>query len=250
MKRTRAVVVPLLLVPALLLAQPRRQRVIMSDSTGPSSAARQVEGVLSIPELSAVIGEDGGRMVVDHVMEPGMRPKGYEKTDVQEGDVLLMADGKKMNTLKDARDHYEAAAAGSTVKLGFRRNEQMLIASFVKADPREMPKVRMMVSHGGPETDMLGVPQVGLRFGSRNKLVVIQDVLPNAATRLPGADVREGDVVTKLNGETVSSFREFARLYERVAAGARIELSTSRKDSSQTVSFAKPEDTGRVIIRR
>ena len=205
--------------------------------------------LLHIPELSAMIAENGGGVTIDRIMEPAMRAKGYEQTEVKEGDMILMVNGKKISTLSVLKELYNSASTGSTMKLGIKRNDEMMIASFVKADPSTMPHMRMMISKDD-EGDFLGIPQVGLRFTSKGKDVVIKEVLPNAATVLQGVDVKEGDVVTALNASPIKSFKVFETLYQKIRVGDRVEMTVGRGDKTMKIVFSKPENNGRVMIRR
>src|ERR1051325_3764812 len=139
-------------------------------------------------------------------------------------------------------------ATGATVKLGVRRKEEMLIASFVKADPDKLPKLKMIVSHGGDE-DMFGIPQAGLIFGDKGKTVVVREVLSNPSSEVRG-EARKGDIVVKLNGSPVNSLKALRAAYEKLAVGANIRLVTSRSGKESTLEFSKPKDEGRMIIRR
>ena len=224
--------------------------ITVKHDTSGTLPEHQMEGELfHIPELSAMIADDGGKLVVDHIMEPEMRAKGYEKTDVKEGDIILMANGKKLNGLPDLKDLYTTATVGATVKFGMKRTDEMLIASFIKADPKSMPRMRMMISHGEDE-DFLGIPQVGLRFTSKGDDVVVKEVLPTASTELHGVDVKEGDVITKVNGSKITSFKSFETAYKNIRVGGGVKLIATRGGKSRTIAFSKPKDNGHVIIRR
>ena len=106
-----------------------------------------------------------------------------------------------------------------------------------------------MISHGEDE-DFLGIPQVGLRFTSKGEDVVVKEVLQNASTELHGVDVKEGDVITKVNGSPIRSFKSFEAAYKKIRVGDRVKLVATRAGKSWTIAFSKPKDDGRVIIRR
>jgi S1-C subfamily serine protease len=248
-KLATSVLVTILIISSTFAANQNRTMIVKHDTSETLPGNIGENDLLHIPELSALIAGNAEQLTVDHVIEPEMRAKGYEKTDVQEGDVIFMVNGKKLNKLSDLKEIYNLASIGSTVKLGIKRNKQMMIASFVKADPKSMPKMRMMISHGDDE-DFLGIPQIGLRFSSTGKDVVVKEVLPNASTELPDVDVKEGDAITKINGSSITSFKTFEKAYKKIHAGERVELVAKRGGKSQTIVFPKPKDNGHVIIRR
>jgi S1-C subfamily serine protease len=215
---------------------------------GPGIRTTTATDLLPLPELAAIIAEDSGRIVVDHIMEPGMRPKGYEKTDLKEGDIILMANGGKLASVSALRDLYESAGIGSTVRIGARRGSEMLIASFVKADPKNLPRLKMSVSRGGGD-DMFVLPQAGLLLAEKGKSVVVQDVI---ATPEGGAksDAQKGDLVTALNGSPLHSLKDLRAIYSKIAVGDRVQLETSRAGKAGKLEFAKVKDEGKVTIRR
>ncbi len=214
------------------------------------------ENMLHVPELSAMIMEEGKELRVDHIMEPEMRMKGYEKTDLKEGDKILMANGKKVGSMKELKEIYNKIATGETVKFGVKRNEGTLIASFVKADQKDMPKMKMMIAEGGGggnwegNVDILGVPQIGLIFSNKGSDVIVKSIMPEKSDAIKNADVKEGDIVSTLNTFAVKSFGDFQKRYEKIPAGDKVEIVLSRAGKSETISFTKPKDEGKMIIRR
>jgi S1-C subfamily serine protease len=229
----------------------RQHTVIRTQSIDTSGAmvrgGAQQEN-LPVLEAAAIIGQDGDTLVVGHILEENMRPKGYEKTELEEGDAILMANGKKVTTVGALRELYEGAAIGSTVKLGVRRKSEMMIASFIKADPKTLPKLRMMISSGGDQ-EILGIPQAGFLLTVKGKQLAVKDVLPNASDKLRET-MHTGDLVLKVNESAIHSFKEFRAVYDKISEGAPVKLLTSRAGKTQTVEFAKPKDDGRVTIRR
>src|SRR6266852_1260750 len=83
MKRLLAIVLPALLalvthpLPAQGQDTPRIRKIVRGD---PALKRAETDEALVIPEVSAMISEEGGNVVIDHILEPGMRAKGYEKT--------------------------------------------------------------------------------------------------------------------------------------------------------------------------
>jgi S1-C subfamily serine protease len=224
-------------------------KIIRKGPGGETMKEITQDQILSVPELSAMILEQERELVVDHIMEPEMRMKGYEATDLKEGDKVLMADGKKLGSLKELRELYEKAAPGATMKLGLKRGEELVLASFKKADPKDLPKTRMIIS-GGDDKRLLGIPKVGLILTEKDNAVVVERVLENAAKELKGADVKEGDVITTLNTFPVKSFADFQDRYEKIPVGDKVELVSKRSGRSETLTFAKPKSEGKMIIRR
>lgn len=240
----------LLLVTAVAASSQMSERHIERGDSGKKVIIRDgAEEMFHIPELAAMIIESDGKIVVDHVIEEGMRPKGYEKTEVAEGDVIAMANGQKVATASALKDLYTKAEIGSTIKLGIKRKDEMLIASFVKADPKDMPKMRMMISREGGDIELLGIPQVGLILSKEGERVVVKEVLPENIKKLD-AEVRSGDVLKSLGNSEVTSFKWLREHYEKIGVGEKVQFTFSRGSKQYTVTFAKPKDEGKMMIRR
>jgi S1-C subfamily serine protease len=218
------------------------------------SAVRRVvvEGdIVDIPELASLFVGAYGTVVVDRVMDPSMRPKGNERIDIQEGDVLLMVSGRRVKSLADFRALYEEAKPGSELKLGVERNHAMLIIPFVKGDPEAMPKRRVVIRNGpdGGDKDFLGIPGVGLIVGEKG-IVRFGNTFPEASGHITGELPSEGDVIASINGTKASSFSEFAGIYRALSTGAKVTLGIQHGNSARTISFTKPDDAGKLIINR
>jgi S1-C subfamily serine protease len=249
MKRTTLFALTALFLLAAIPALSQQMKILRRGAGGEQMKTLTQDEMLIIPELSAVILEQDKAFVVDHIMEPAMRLKGYETTDLKEGDKILMADGKKVASLKELREHCASAAPGTTIKLGLKRGEEMVLASYTKADPKDLPKTRMIIG-GGDDKEMMALPQVGLIFTAKGNDVVVDKVLENAPTALSGGALKEGDVITKLNTFSVTSFESFQKRFENIPVGDKVELVAKRGAATATVTFAKPKRDGKVVIRR
>ena len=62
----------------------------------------------------------------------GNLPKEFESIDLQEGDRILMLNGKRVKSIGDLRDVYEALAVADSVQFGIKRDDQMRIVSYLK----------------------------------------------------------------------------------------------------------------------
>lgn len=111
--------------------------------------------VCPIFEIGAMILDDGVSVRVDRVSDH-MLAKGYKPADLKLGDVVLMINGKSVKSLTDIEDLYKSSEIGATIKLGLKRGEEMLMVSFVKADPATLPKMQKKIvrkNADGTETE-------------------------------------------------------------------------------------------------
>lgn len=105
----------------------------------------RVEGGAFIPELGCVLGDEAKQVKILHAMPGANRPKAYAGIDVQANDLILMVNAKPLKTSAAFKTLYEALAPGDTITLGIKRGEAMHLASFLKMDPKDMPKDRKIV---------------------------------------------------------------------------------------------------------
>lgn len=120
------------LMPGLVTAQQAIRRTLTLDNS------------VVIFEIGAVITSEEGRLTVLDVMDPADLPDGAVAVDIQTGDRVMMFNGKKVETIKDLRTAYDAAAVGKTNKLGFKRGEELLVVEFKQMSPDERPQKVMI----------------------------------------------------------------------------------------------------------
>ena len=236
---------------------------------------RQIEGsageIFDVPEISALIIGGEKELKIDFVAPKDMRLKGYEDVDVQEGDVVLLFNGKRTKTIAALKGAYEAAAIGDTVKMGIRRGTEMFFASFKKADPKTLPKRKIVIGDGpeGAPPDGEGtatrtftfksagegadgsrpILELGILAGIADKKVKVLQKLSLPGNSSPAVDLQAGDFLETLNNKTFSSPDELAGLLEKIPVGEKVELKYSRGEKTLNASFAKPQARGRIMMR-
>lgn len=252
-----------------------QEKTVVRDSTGgrPSFTFKNIEagpgGVFTLPELGAVIIGGEKEIKVEAVMPAEHRPKTYKDIDLQNGDLILMMNAKRVKSVKEIEEIYNGLKAGEEVKLGIKRKEERFIASFAKADPKDLPQRMMMVMDtdnaggqagptrrlvmGGREFsgDVAPLPGLGIIAGSKERGEVrVLDLMPNASQALGSVDIKKDDVIQTLNGEKIKSAVQLGELYEKIAVGAKVELHYRRGNKDMTASLAKPEAPAGATIRR
>ncbi len=228
-----------------------------------------IEGeMFRIAELSVMLSEDGENTVkVAMAMPKDMRREPYRGVDIQEGDVILYLNGKRIRKVKAFEEQYAELEIGAKVQIGIKRDKDPFIISFDKADPKDLPQMQMTGSGSGegghspgvqrmmltPE-DMGGYenlkPVLGLAviLGEEEEMVKVARVLP-----LPGMDkneLKDGDIIQALNGQKVKSTQQFEEIYKKVEVGDKLDIELSRDGHKLSVSVVKPKARGNIIIRQ
>jgi S1-C subfamily serine protease len=119
------------------------QTTVQKDGGGRTMI--RIEGGAFIPELGCVLGDEGKQVKVLHALPGSNRPKAYAGVDVQGNDLILMVNAKPLKAANAFKSIYESLAPGDTITLGIKRGEAMHLATFVKMDPKDMPKDRKIV---------------------------------------------------------------------------------------------------------
>lgn len=233
--------------------------------------ARPGEGeIFFLNELSAIISEKDGVIIVEHAMPNDQRPELYRDVDFKQGDEILMVNANRVKLVNELEKIYNELQVGETMKLGVRRGEEMFIVSFNKMDPEKLPKNKLMIRKGVPAGDEAGKePKIssyqikiddtdgkikfltgtGLILKEMGSQVKIDKVIPEMVQEMGEINVKEGDVVIELNGEKIKSLAQFTKIYDEIKVGDEVQLITMREKKQIDVKFKKPETEGQVLIK-
>lgn len=227
-----------------------------------------------IPELGAMTSSDEGKLTVDFMPPAGDLPKAYRDVDLKNGDIIMMANGKKMKSAADLEKLYDALKVGDEIKLGIKRDKGMLIASFKKADEKDLPKRKIMtmslggdgggkmttteggivqtMTFGGDGQALSIVPELGLLLIGQDDKVVLANLLPNAVAVFGENEISEGDVLSEINGKKVTTTAGFEEIYNAIPVGDMFRLQfVADKSEIFNTTIKKPKaQTGGMMIRK
>jgi hypothetical protein len=224
--------------------------------------------LFDLPELGAIIVGGDKELRIEAIVPAEGRPKSHAGVDLQEGDVVLLFNRKRVKTIADIKEAYEGAAVADTIKMGIRRGQEMFLVSFVKADPKNLPKRELKIIGGsGPEgkpapgqsfsfkaSGKMGegvapVLELGIIIGGVGKQVKVIDKLQIPGTALEGVDFQKDDVLQTLNGKAITSTEQFSTEFGKITVGDKVELKYRRGDKPMTAAFAKPQARGKIMMK-
>lgn len=205
------------------------------------------DNAVIIREVGVVIVEKNNKLIVDIILGN----HNQESSDIQKDDEVLMANGKKVKTAKDLQQQYENANVGDEFKIGLKRGENLMLAKFTKKSDEELNKaggsmVMRMEKKEGEEI----LPALGLAFGTKDKQVVVNGVLPTAANNFKTFSPTSGDIIVSINGKSVTKAESFIEAYDALEEGDTVTIVLSRDGKENTEIFKKPKPMGRMIINR
>ncbi len=226
------------LIPGLITASQEPKRVTRTLSSDNSAIIR---------EVGAVIVPKNDKLIVDIILGNYE----HQAADVMKDDEVLMANGKKVKTVKDLQEQYENTKVGDEFKIGLKRGENLLMAKFTKKSEEELNKAggTMVMRMEQKEGDEI-LPALGLSFSTKGKQVIINGVLPTAANNFKSFTPKEGDAIVSINGKSVAKAESFVEAYDALSEGDKVTLVFSRSGKESTVTFSKPKPMGRMIINK
>ena len=98
-----------------------------------------------IKEVGALLSEKDQVVSVMMVLPEDARPKGYKEIVVKKDDQILMLNKKRIKSLADFEKIYNELEIDELVKMGVRRDGELMIVEFKKIDPEKLPKGRQMM---------------------------------------------------------------------------------------------------------
>ncbi|NUN70190.1 MAG: PDZ domain-containing protein [Bacteroidetes bacterium] len=207
-----------------------------------------LDDAVILREIGAVVTPKEERLAVEVVLGNNEQ----QSSDIRKGDVILMANGKKLSTMKDLRGLYEKCAPGQEFKLGVKRGESLMMVSFTRKSDEEMNKQtgggQMVMRMEQKEGEVL-LPALGLKLTTKDRAAVIIEVLPSASSNFETAVPKKGDIIRTLNGTAVASAEEFDELYTPIGKGATVTIVLARDGKEYTASFPKPQPKMMMITR-
>ncbi len=220
-------------------------------SQEPKRISRQfsMDDAVIIRELGAVIVPGKENLKVEIIL--GNNEK--QNADIQKDDLVLMANGKKVRSVKELRELYENTKTGDEFKIGIKRGESLQLAKFTKKSEEELNKEsggngRMVIRMEGKEGEQV-LPALGLRLITKEKHAVVSGTLPTLDHNFKTFIPKENDVVLTLNGAKVSTAEEFDEVYTELKEGDSVTIEFSRNGKTSKETFAKPKPMGRMIMR-
>lgn len=229
-----------------------------------------VDGVFHLKEVQTLLTSKDDTIKVVTVLPDRLRPKGYDEIVLKENDEILMVNAKRVKTVQALEKIYTDLEIGEALKLGIRRKGELMIESFKKIDPKDMPEGQNIVIRSGTPGEEGGHQQgmvrtftmnaggsantrpwmgTGLVLSEENKKVKVTQKMDGMGA-LASADIKAGDEITSLNGQKVENLETFFAAYEKLKIGSKVEVDYARDGKKMKAAFEKPNVQDRVRMRR
>jgi len=172
---------------------------------------------------------------------------GGRSVDIQDGDEVGMANGKRMSSIDALRAEYEKVKEGEEFKMGIRRDGRSHIIAFVRKDGGNIGGGGRMVVRRGPSGDNEDIfPALGFGIVTSDGKTTVNLMMPSAPKELA-----EGDEVVSINGKAVKTSADFSQELDATEIGGKLNMTFRRGDKEYTVAMDRPEPPrGMRMIRR
>lgn len=100
--------------------------------------------VQPVDEVGVIFAEKENGLIADLIFPEHALPQGYKPQGIAKNDVLVMVNGVSVKTADELKTAYDKVKVGETIKLGLKRGNEKMIASFTKIDPEKLPKRKMI----------------------------------------------------------------------------------------------------------
>ena len=234
-----------ILLPLLLLVSSLSAEGSSSQSGQRTMMRFNADSSVMLREIMTIVAYEGGTMRIMMVPPADRRPEGMPAVDLQRGDEVGMAGGKRIKTIKELRAAYDASKPGEEFKLGVRRDGKPLVVTFTRKDEKDMPAGGMVIRRGPGDGNSDVFPALGLMLEKKEAGVVVAETMPHASK-----EIQKGDIVTALNSVSVKTVADFSKALDATKVGEKLTFQLERKGEKVTVSFPRPEPRGNMRIVR
>lgn len=220
------------------------------------------ESAFFIQGLGALVLYKDDKLVVEMMPQKEQMPKELRDVDLQKGDEIMMLNGKRVKSIDDLREQYDALEVGEEVKFGVKNQSGMKIVSFNKPSGEQSGGAVMMmtttigddepggIEHSeskiiGPDGKEMSVTPVfdaGIMLSEQEGSVQIAMVMPDAKEKLGGEIPSGGEQIVTVNGKPAGALSSFKELYTGIPVGEKVVLVYSIDGAEHTCSFVRSNE--------
>ncbi len=221
-----------------------------------------------LPEVGAIVSMEDKQVIILDLLPLDSRAKEYQSVNLQNGDKLLMLNGKRIGSVEILKELYSAIKTGEEVKFGIRRENSMRMVSYKKGDEEAGGQMKVMtMTSGGKESDMTftqhdgsmninidgdaegmrPILELGLIIGEEAGRVKILETLPTLEQAFPENKPQKNDIVSAINGKPVKAADEFMKIFDNTKIGDEISLDIERDGKTLNISIKKTKSEMKVM---
>jgi len=158
--------------------------------------------------------------------------KPADKAGIQHGDVVVDIDGRPIRNNRDLIDYVSYLPIGSAVKVGLIRNGQHMVVTARTAErPTDgAPSTEITANPAEPARNRLGIsvqditPSLRQLYGLSSALTGVVVTSVKDVSAAGEAQINEGDVITEVQGQKVTTAEQFRKIVDGLKSGQWIRL--------------------------
>jgi PDZ domain-containing secreted protein len=187
-----------------------------------------------LQEVGALIIKDKDKIKVQFVAPENRRLKDYQNVDLKKDDFIMMVNGKAVKKLSDLRETYDKLKVGIDFNLEVKRGKQIIMVAIKKADPKDLPKKRVINPDNKRMENKILLEGTGILVAKINEKLMIEKLLMDNDL-VTKAGLKGGDLLTNINGQQIKTFIQFKNAYENIIPGQDVKI----KFGDKFISFKK-----------
>ena len=217
----------------------------LSDAQERRMMSFDASSSLMLQEFQGMLTQEEGEVKVQIRLGRGEAEEGVDR--LEQGDVILMMNGKRASDIETLRSIYEGIEKGEEMKIGVRRGDARFFLTAVKGDiPEGGGMVMRMTSNDGIPPAI--APELGALLAERDGSVFIERVIPPMQPEELKAFEIEGYTIKELNGEQPESADQLRKDLEALEIGAEISITLEKDGDEKSIVFTKQEPRGSFSI--
>lgn len=196
---------------------------------------------LLIQEFQALLTVEGETISV--VMRIGRQNAEAGVDRLEQGDIILMMNGKRTKTIEQLRDIYNSLETDSEIKIGVRRGEERFIINAVKeATTENAPQMTMSFDNGTfatGEGENIIIQSMGIILtNSEDGVLVSRVIAPMLAEELKPLNI-EGYTIVSFNGKKPASATDLKESIDAIAIGDDVAFIFEKDREEKSITFKK-----------
>tara|TARA_R110000868_G_scaffold1211_1_gene9255 strand:- start:22439 stop:23170 length:732 start_codon:yes stop_codon:yes gene_type:complete len=203
---------------------------------------------MMLQEFHAMLVLDGDEVKVE--MQMGMHDPASEGDKLEQGDVILMMNGKRVTGIDGLRSLYDELEKNTEIKIGVRRGNERFILNALKGNmPENGTKMMLTFDTESDGEQPVIIPNLGFLLSNSDTDVVIEKVIPPMLPDELKALGVEGYTITSFNKEKPSSATALLKKFEALAVGAEITFTFTKDGNEKSITFKKKEPKGTFTMK-
>ena len=213
--------------------------------------ALDANSALILQELKAVLAEQDKEVVVRMRLGQNDNSSGDK---LLAGDVILMANGKRIKKIATIREIYNNLKDNEEIKIGVRRGNERFIVRARKGDMPEGGGVRTMTmgdnSGGSSATAENLALELGILFGDKDGNVIVERFIGMIAPEPVRKFLPEsGFILKSINGTTPETAKDAVELIGKIEVGKKLNITFEANGEEKVLSMEKPESNGNFRVQ-